>query len=410
MEPLIEAHAGGCSLPKGAIDWCFTSNFVCASCTPARLHRNLSAAGAAAAGDDDEIYSHTHPSQPQPADALFRLVHARSFGVATQALLLLFQLMSSRSTVSDRFYRWVIQSSLSWAHFMPKFVAVRACCCFSWWATRQRYRQSHIPFLLCLPHPSVLQGALRRAGQPGAVSLHQVTHVPVPAVQGALCCAVLCVLHMLCCKHWPLQCLCPASLAPLPNNSQYFQCVHAAHSFSAHLKCVPLASIGTLCPLHRLASAVGAPACHGAPTRKTQARAEPSRRSARAAARQPPPDRVKTRRHIFLQLLPPPRLVTKLPKLAQLPRLQRAPLHATTHCTRSFLAVCPHPTSSLCCPAPCSTAGLPALPCSGHQGRRVGQAHRGLCQAHAAGGWAVGGWLGSMGGCRGCTSAACPVG
>ncbi|KAI7841479.1 hypothetical protein COHA_004873 [Chlorella ohadii] len=39
------------------------------------------------------------------ADALFRLVHARSFGVATQALLLLFQLMSSRSTVSDRFYR-----------------------------------------------------------------------------------------------------------------------------------------------------------------------------------------------------------------------------------------------------------------------------------------------------------------
>ncbi|EFN54473.1 hypothetical protein CHLNCDRAFT_52919 [Chlorella variabilis] len=39
------------------------------------------------------------------ADALFRLVHARSLGVATQALLLLFQLMSSRSTVSDRFYR-----------------------------------------------------------------------------------------------------------------------------------------------------------------------------------------------------------------------------------------------------------------------------------------------------------------
>jgi ribosome biogenesis protein MAK21 len=39
------------------------------------------------------------------ADSLFRLVHARSFGVATQALLLLFQLMSSRSTVSDRFYR-----------------------------------------------------------------------------------------------------------------------------------------------------------------------------------------------------------------------------------------------------------------------------------------------------------------
>ncbi|GAB4813011.1 hypothetical protein N2152v2_000057 [Parachlorella kessleri] len=39
------------------------------------------------------------------ADALFKLIHTRSFGVATQALLLLFQLMTSRSSVSDRFYR-----------------------------------------------------------------------------------------------------------------------------------------------------------------------------------------------------------------------------------------------------------------------------------------------------------------
>ena len=233
----------------------------------------------------------------------------------------------------------------------------------------------------------------------------------------ALRCAVLCMLCMLCM-------LCCKTLA---------SSMSVSRQPSASAKPVPVLSVHPCCtplfrtpqmraarfhwhalPLHRLASAVGAPACHGAPTRKTQARAEPSRRSARAAARQPPPDRVKTRRHIFLQLLPPPRLVTKLPKLAQLPRLQRAPLHATTHCARSFLAVCPHPTSSLCCPAPCSTAGLPALPCSGHQGRRVGQAHRGLCQAHAAGGWAVGGWLGgwlgSMDGCRGCTSAACSVG
>lgn len=37
-------------------------------------------------------------------------MHARSLGVATQALLLLFQLMSSRSTVSDRFYRWGLRA------------------------------------------------------------------------------------------------------------------------------------------------------------------------------------------------------------------------------------------------------------------------------------------------------------
>ena len=39
------------------------------------------------------------------ADALFRLAHTRSFGVATQSLLLLHQLMSSRGAASDRFYR-----------------------------------------------------------------------------------------------------------------------------------------------------------------------------------------------------------------------------------------------------------------------------------------------------------------
>lgn len=39
------------------------------------------------------------------SDALFRLIHTGSFGVATQALLLLFQLLSGQSAVSDRFYR-----------------------------------------------------------------------------------------------------------------------------------------------------------------------------------------------------------------------------------------------------------------------------------------------------------------
>ena len=39
------------------------------------------------------------------ADSLFKLIHTGSFGVATQALLLLYQLMSSQSSISDRFYR-----------------------------------------------------------------------------------------------------------------------------------------------------------------------------------------------------------------------------------------------------------------------------------------------------------------
>jgi len=39
------------------------------------------------------------------SDSLFRLIHTGSFGVATQALLLLFQLLSGQSAVSDRFYR-----------------------------------------------------------------------------------------------------------------------------------------------------------------------------------------------------------------------------------------------------------------------------------------------------------------
>jgi ribosome biogenesis protein MAK21 len=47
------------------------------------------------------------------ADALFKLVHAGSFGVATQALLLLHQLMSSRNAVSDRFYRALYSMVLS---------------------------------------------------------------------------------------------------------------------------------------------------------------------------------------------------------------------------------------------------------------------------------------------------------
>ncbi|EIE24712.1 hypothetical protein COCSUDRAFT_14147 [Coccomyxa subellipsoidea C-169] len=39
------------------------------------------------------------------ADALFRVLHTAPLGVAVQALALLFQLLSARSAVSDRFYR-----------------------------------------------------------------------------------------------------------------------------------------------------------------------------------------------------------------------------------------------------------------------------------------------------------------
>jgi ribosome biogenesis protein MAK21 len=41
-------------------------------------------------------------------DSLFRLVHQAPFGVATQALALLFQIVSSQSAVSDRFSRCVL--------------------------------------------------------------------------------------------------------------------------------------------------------------------------------------------------------------------------------------------------------------------------------------------------------------
>ncbi len=39
------------------------------------------------------------------SDALFKMIHTAPFGVAVQALLLLYQLMAAQSAVSDRFYR-----------------------------------------------------------------------------------------------------------------------------------------------------------------------------------------------------------------------------------------------------------------------------------------------------------------
>ena len=52
----------------------------------------------------------------QHADALFRILHTAPFGVAVQALALLFQLLSARSAVSDRFYRCLL---LCWLNAMP---------------------------------------------------------------------------------------------------------------------------------------------------------------------------------------------------------------------------------------------------------------------------------------------------
>lgn len=39
------------------------------------------------------------------SDSLFKMIHTAPFSVAVQALLLLFQLMSTQNAISDRFYR-----------------------------------------------------------------------------------------------------------------------------------------------------------------------------------------------------------------------------------------------------------------------------------------------------------------
>lgn len=42
--------------------------------------------------------------------ALFTMIHTAPFGVAVQALLLLFQLMAAQHAVSDRFYRYCLMT------------------------------------------------------------------------------------------------------------------------------------------------------------------------------------------------------------------------------------------------------------------------------------------------------------
>ena len=48
----------------------------------------------------------TEALMEQHSTALFRVLHTATFGVAVQALSLLFQLLDARLAVSDRFYRW----------------------------------------------------------------------------------------------------------------------------------------------------------------------------------------------------------------------------------------------------------------------------------------------------------------
>ena len=78
------------------------------------------------AGDDVEPLVQRH------SDALFRMVHTASFGVAVQALLLLFKLMSAQNSVSDRFYRWVEVTSLR-EQRSNKFVTHRTRARWSSW-------------------------------------------------------------------------------------------------------------------------------------------------------------------------------------------------------------------------------------------------------------------------------------
>jgi len=52
--------------------------------------------------------SETEALMDQHSAALFRVTHTATFGVAVQALGLVFQLLDARSAVSDRFYRFAL--------------------------------------------------------------------------------------------------------------------------------------------------------------------------------------------------------------------------------------------------------------------------------------------------------------
>lgn len=50
--------------------------------------------------------SETEALMEEHSAALFKITHTATFGVAVQALSLVFQLLDARSAVSDRFYRY----------------------------------------------------------------------------------------------------------------------------------------------------------------------------------------------------------------------------------------------------------------------------------------------------------------
>lgn len=93
----------------------------------------------------------------QHSDALFRIMHTATFGVAVQALSLLFQLLDARSAISDRYYRWVLP------------------------ARRDKPCQGS---RLKAGAPCGAQGALRHASGARCRTQQQVGHVPEPGVQG----------------------------------------------------------------------------------------------------------------------------------------------------------------------------------------------------------------------------------
>jgi hypothetical protein len=69
------------------------------------------------------------------ADALFRIVHKAPFSVAVQSLALLFQIITARSAVSDRFSRYLIASPCQapplWSFFHLLNLLAWSVCAFS---------------------------------------------------------------------------------------------------------------------------------------------------------------------------------------------------------------------------------------------------------------------------------------
>lgn len=152
----------------------------------------------------------------------------------------------------------------------------------------------------------------------------------VRAVSAVVCGAMLCPVELFC---WP------------PNSQRrHCSCTGASFARSTASTCYrPLAMHAP--PSPRLSSAVGAPPCHGTPTRKSQARADPSQRSARAAVWRLPAGPCKN---------PPAHLV---PSSTQNCTHMRRRLFSTRHASESLQPGCPLKFCIACTPVlPCPQA------------------------------------------------------